>query len=79
MARRIQEFVDVEHSARNIAAHSIVSVTDEWVKAQTGKSVSEIMWLVKDICERVRINVRKENWDSYDRMNERIIEELDRC
>ena len=79
MARRIQEFVDVEHSARNIAAHSIVSVTDEWVKAQTGKSVPEIMWLVKDICERVRINVRKENWDSYDRMNERIIEELDRC
>lgn len=25
-----------------------------------------------------KINTRKENWDSYDYMNKRIIEELDR-
>lgn len=79
VARRIKDFVEIEQKARNIAAHSIVSVTDKWVKDKTGKSVSEIMWLIKDICERVKINLRKENWDSYDRMNEEIIRELDMC
>lgn len=79
MAQRIQDFVEIEHSVRNIAAHNIVSVTDEWIRQRTGKSVSEILWMIKDICERVRINVRKENWDSYDAMNKLIEKELDKC
>ena len=39
---------------------------------------TDIVWLLKYICEQVKINTRKENWDSYDHMNERIIQELDK-
>ena len=37
------------------------------------------MGLIKYICEQVKINLRKENWDSYDLMNQEIIKELDQC
>lgn len=78
VAQRVQEFVDLEQKVRNIAAHNVVSVKDEWIKERTGKSVSEIMWLIKYICEKVKINTRKEQWNSYDLMNARIMEELDK-
>lgn len=78
MARRVRELVDVEKKVRNIAAHSIVSVTPEWIKERTEKSVEEIMWLIRYLCEKVKINTRKENWDAYDTMNAYIIGQLDR-
>ena len=77
MIQRVDEFLQVEHNVRNIAAHNIVSVTSEWVKERTGKSVQDILWLIKYICEKVKINTRKENWDSYDLMNRKIIEKLE--
>ena len=78
LKQRVQELVEVERNARNLAAHNVVSVTKEWVKEQTGKQVDEIMWIIKYICERVKINTREENWKSYDRMNEQIIRELEK-
>lgn len=78
LKQRTEELVQVEQKVRNIAAHNIVSVTTEWVKEKTGKSVEDILWLLKYICEQVKINTRKENWNSYDYMNSRIIEELDK-
>ena len=77
LKQRARELVTVEQNTRNIAAHNIVSVTEKWVKEQTGKSVSEIMWLIKYICSRVKINIREENWNSYDKMNTHIIKLLD--
>ena len=77
LKQRARELVTVEQNTRNIAAHNIVSVTEKWVKEQTGKSVSEIMWLIKYICSRVKINIREENWNSYDKMNTHIIKQLD--
>lgn len=78
LKQRTEELVQIEYNVRNIAAHNIVSATPEWVKEQAGRSVEDILWLLKYICEQVKINTRKENWDSYDYMNKRIIEELDR-
>ena len=77
LKQRARELVTVEQNTRNIAAHNIVSVTEKWVKEQTGKSVSEIIWLIKYICSRVKINIREENWNSYDKMNTHIIKLLD--
>lgn len=77
LKKNVNELVEIEHKVRNIAAHNIVSVTESWVKEQTGKNVSEIMWLVRYICEQVKINVKKENWDSYDAMNQEIIRVLE--
>ena len=42
-----------------------------------GKTVSEIMWLIRYICTMGKINVREENWNSYDQMNEYIIRKLE--
>ena len=78
LKQRTEELVQIEYNVRNIAAHNIVSATPEWVKEQAGRSVEDILWLLKYICEQVKINTRKENWDSYDYMNKRFIEELDR-
>ena len=75
---RIQELVNIEQNVRNVAAHNIVSVTPEWIKERTGKSVDDIFWILKYVCEQVKINTRKENWNSYDSMNKRIIDELDK-
>ena len=77
LAQRVNELVEVEHKLRNIAAHNIVSVTQEWVKERTGKTVDETMWIIKYICECVKINTRKENWASYDLMNEQILKALE--
>ena len=79
LAKRVQDLVNVEHNVRNVAAHNIVSATPDWVREKTGKSVSEIMGLVRYICEQVKINLRKENWASYDLMNQEIVKELDHC
>ena len=78
MVQRVQELVSVEQKVRNVAAHNIVSVTPEWIKERTGKSVDDIFWILKYVCEQVKINTRKENWNSYDSMNKRIIDELDK-
>ena len=77
LKQRVSELLKVEKNARNIAAHNIVSVTQEWVQKQTGKTVSEIMWLIRYLCTRVKIKVREENWNSYDQMNEYIIRKLE--
>lgn len=74
---RVQVLVEVESRLRNIAAHSIISVTPEWVKEKTGKSVDEILWTIKFLCKKTQINQREENWKSYDYMNEFIIKELE--
>lgn len=77
LKKRAEELVEIEQKTRNIAAHNIVSVTEEWVKEQTGKSVSDIMWLIIYMCGCIKINTREENWNSYDIMNQHIINILD--
>lgn len=78
IAQRIKELAEIENRVRNLAAHTIVAVTPEWIKERTGKNIDEIMWLLRYICEKVKINLKKENWNSYDNMNSNIISELER-
>ena len=54
MVQRIQELVNIEQNVRNVAAHNIVSVTPEWIKERTGKSVDDIFWILKYVCEQVK-------------------------
>ena len=75
---KIKGFSQVEGKARNIAAHSIVSITPEWIQTRVGQTPAEIMESIKYICEKAGINSKKAEWDSYDRMNRCIIRELDK-
>lgn len=37
-----------------------------------------VMWLIRYICEKIGIADSQESWRSYDRMNKKIIERLDK-
>jgi hypothetical protein len=75
-AKLIQEVDDIagiEKKVRNVAAHEIVSVTDEWFKKNAGKSAKEIFSIIRFLIAKAGINVKDEQWQSYDKMNEMII------
>ncbi len=72
MCSKVEEMVVIEHSVRNIAAHEIVSVTEEWIQKRTGKTVKGIFELVRQLVFYAGIKVENKAWDSYDQMNERI-------
>lgn len=54
------------------AAHTIVSVTEEWIKRETKKTPQEIMGNLKYLIVKSGINVKESDWKSYDNMNDRI-------
>lgn len=64
---------DIEKSVRNISAHNLVSITEVWVKKYSGYTPMEIYGLLKKYVKRLHWKVKKEAWDSYDKMNELII------
>lgn len=85
MVRLLEEFVTdqkekkelialrtIERDVRNLAAHQIVAVTKEWIKRKTGYEPEEIMKMIKNAVEYAGICVRKEDWKSYDTMNDYI-------
>lgn len=82
LIQKINEMVEIEGKVRNIAAHEIVSVTDEWIYERTkcgnkaGKKAQEILGIVKDLMGEAGISVKKEFWLSYDKINEMIVREL---
>ena len=63
----------VERSARNLAAHEIESITEEWLKDKcSGMDSRSILNLLKKIVGRSGMNVSSKDWNSYDEMNEGI-------
>ena len=73
LRQKVEDIVYAESRARNMAAHEIVSVTDEWFREKTGKSAKETFSLIQYLTRKAGINVKDEDWESYDRMNEQII------
>jgi hypothetical protein len=72
LIQKVDEISKTESAVRNIAAHEIVSVTDEWFKEKAGKSANEIFENIQFLVTRAGINASKEQWRSYDKMNEEI-------
>lgn len=77
---QVKELVDnlrtVEKNLRNIAAHQIVSITEDMIRKQTGFTGKQIMEKIKTAFSYAGINVKTEWWNSYDDMNKAIIEEM---
>ena len=69
--KRINNMVNIESHVRNIAAHKIISVTDQWIKKKTDKTTQQIMDLIKYLIVRSGISVKEEYWDSYNKMNKK--------
>lgn len=65
---------NVEQGIRNIAAHTIVAVTDDEIKRKTGLHAEEIIEKFRQIFQNSGFKVTDEIWNSYDRLNEKIIQ-----
>lgn len=68
----VKNLRSVESNLRNMAAHQIISVTEETIQKQTGFSSSQIMDQIQKAFVYAGINIKKEYWNSYDDMNEII-------
>lgn len=66
----------VEEKIRNTAAHDIVSVTEKTIEERTGFSADKIMKMIQKLFSYTGIKVKKEYWDSYDLMNQKILEKI---
>lgn len=69
---------DVERKIRNLAAHEIVSIKDGTIKELTGLTGNQIMNMIKDIFAYTGIDVKREYWNSYDDMNQKILEIMEK-
>ncbi len=67
------ELRKVEEKMRNLAAHEIVSVTDNSIQNETGLHGCEIMERIKKYFSYTSFDIKEEYWDSYDQMNTSII------
>lgn len=76
LAQKVNEMTEIEGKVRNVAAHEIVSVTDEWFQSRIGKNAKSIFELIKYLVGKAGINAKKEDWQSYDKINEEIISSL---
>lgn len=76
LKQKIKEIMDIEQAIRNLAAHEIVSVTEEWIKEKTGFSSKQIFELIKFLIVKAGVKVSKEDWESYDKMNEIIVSKV---
>lgn len=76
LKEQMREIIGIEQKVRNVAAHEIISVTDEWFKKTTGKNAHEIMKVIKSLCRYAGIKADREAWDSYLHMNDMIVKEL---
>ncbi|NLJ90974.1 MAG: CRISPR-associated protein Csm6 [Clostridiales bacterium] len=73
---RIKETVndlrDAEQLVRNLAAHEMVSVTDQWIKKNTNFTSKQLLDKLKYLAQMSGININDELWNSYDAMNDII-------
>ena len=73
----VRELRDVEKELRNPAAHQIVSITEDSIKREFGFSAKHIMDSIKKAFVYAGFNIKKEQWSSYDEMNEVIIKAIE--
>ena len=66
----------IEKNIRNIAAHEIISITEEKIKRDTGYSSDEIIRYLLDMLMLCGMNISKRFTLAYDNMNEHIIMNL---
>ena len=68
----------IEVSVRNLAAHQIISITDVMIKALTGFTGIQIMNQIKELFSYTGIKIGSDDWNSYDKMNQQIIDAIAR-
>ncbi len=68
---------NVEANIRNMAAHQIVSITEDKIKKTTGFTGKQIMDKIISIFSYTGMNIEEKSWYSYDEMNQRILKAME--
>lgn len=76
LIQKVKDIVAIEGKVRNPAAHEMVSVTEEWIKKETGKTPRQIMAEIAYLIRKSGINAKEEDWKSYEAMNNKIKKKL---
>ena len=77
LKKLITNIRDAENAIRNLAAHEIMSITDDTIMELTGFSGTKIMQMIQQLFSYTDIKAKSEFWNSYDDMNSMIIGLLD--
>ena len=72
----VEDLRNTEEKARNKAAHTIVPITDERVSSWTGHSAEELLEEIQELTLLVVPGQDESIWDSYERMNDEIMKEI---
>ncbi len=73
----IQDLRKVEEKLRNPAAHTMISITDEKVKIESGFTSAQIIKKLKEMCRYAGVNIKAEQWNDYEKMNSIIIKRIE--
>lgn len=65
-----------EEKIRNLAAHVIVSIREEDIKAKADMSSMAILDALKSILVKSGYSIKRADWESYEAMNETIVSRL---
>lgn len=76
ITKKAEKLREIEKKGRNKAAHQIVSIDNKFLKRETGFTSEEILNKITDFAEEIKLGVKKEHWNSYEIMNEKIINSL---
>ena len=71
-----QNLRNVEKKIRNLAAHEIISITDRTIQEKTGFTGEQILGMLKTAFAYTTVHVKQEEWNSYDQLNEQIIQAM---
>ena len=72
LQKMVESLRNAEANIRNMAAHEIVSITDDTIKVKTGMSGEKILELIRKALGYAGIQVTEEAWASYEKMNDEI-------
>lgn len=72
----VEDLRNVETSIRNIAAHEIVSITEDTIQKRTGFTGKQIMKKIRAIFVYAGFHITEDSWNSYDRMNQMIMQAM---
>lgn len=73
----VNDLRSVESNIRNMAAHQIVSITEEKIKKMTGFTGRQIMDKIITIFSYTGMKIEKSSWSSYESMNDLIIQAME--
>ena len=68
-----KDLTNVEGRIRNMAAHEIVSITEDTIVERTELTGKQIMEKIKEMFNFTGIKIKSNDWNSYNDMNDQII------